>query len=331
MGGHKLKKCPKSSRLSKILEMYPTYHQSYILHTHGLSTEGNKDDVKKCKRLTILPISKYSYSFSFIFVQIFSNWSRCYIPIFIWSKDSMGGFDWTSSFRTHNTALDIWVPGQFQKCGREGRQGQHLSIKIVIWILPSIWWWPVLTILYLFWRHPNRKCFLGEGGGLKVGLLLSLPTVITWKLEPFWCLKRSWDLLASFLHRYFFTLRRLLKSGSKFFLQELLSSLNGSDNYGGEVVLIGHALKSAGKGVQFQVCLDLPKFISLQPHWVLKFDQSHLFWFWRLNNLQHAGSCSRFARHVESSSSRPAEQAAGKRCLSCSINFQWTITSMLSF
>ena len=45
------KKCPKSSRLSKILEMYPTYHQRYIIHTHGLSGEGAKAIVKQIQTL----------------------------------------------------------------------------------------------------------------------------------------------------------------------------------------------------------------------------------------------------------------------------------------
>ena len=57
--------------MSNILEMDPTYHQRYILHTDGLSAEGAKADVKKCFLF-----------FSFIFVKIFSNFSRCYIPIF---------------------------------------------------------------------------------------------------------------------------------------------------------------------------------------------------------------------------------------------------------
>ena len=45
------KKCSKSSRLSKILEMYPTYYQRYILHTHGLSAEGAKAIVKQMQTL----------------------------------------------------------------------------------------------------------------------------------------------------------------------------------------------------------------------------------------------------------------------------------------
>ena len=37
------------------------------------------------------------------------------------------------------------------------RQGPHLSIRIVIWILPSdtIWWW---LVLYLFWPSKSVPC-----------------------------------------------------------------------------------------------------------------------------------------------------------------------------
>ena len=60
-----------------------SYISSVIYSTYARSEHPRRVGrcKKKCKRLTILPISKYSYFFflSFILVQIFSNW---YIPIF---------------------------------------------------------------------------------------------------------------------------------------------------------------------------------------------------------------------------------------------------------
>ena len=73
--------CLVSSRLFNILEMHPTFQRQYILHTHRLSAEGAQADVKKCKCLTILSISKYSFFF-FLFFYPCSNLSKLITVIY---------------------------------------------------------------------------------------------------------------------------------------------------------------------------------------------------------------------------------------------------------